>query len=297
MFIFASLTRRLSTIFGPPIRPIDKLPSGISMRIFVISLPTQTERRHLVRSELEKANMEFSFFDGIDIEKTRNEYFQSFDVERFKLITGRHPLANEIGCYASHLTLWRTCIALNEPIIVLEDDVCVDSQFENAMSFIKSNVRKLGFIRLEKNCKTPGPTVSAAGHYSAQYCQRYPYSAKAYALSPEVAMKFVEASHTFDAPVDKFIKDFWVHGQPLYQLTPHIVDEGEIGLRTTTIGARHKPQRRRLSTRLRRMSYKAHCSLSRFLFNMTFRYQRVRQLANSPQNSHKIPVAGRIGNQ
>ena len=267
------------------------------MRIFVISLPTQTERRDLVRSEFEKANMEFSFFDGIDIKKRQIEYFRSFDVGRFHLNTGRHPLANEIGCYASHLMLWRTCITLNEPIIVLEDDVCLDSQFESAMSFINSNVRKLGFIRLEKNCKTPGPTVSAAVHYSAHYCHSYPFSAKAYALSPEVAMKFVEASHTFDAPVDKFIKDFWVHGQPLYQLTPHIVDEGEIGLRTTTIGARHKPQRRRVSTRLKRISYKAHCSLNRFLFNLTFMYRRVRQSAISPQNSHKIPVAGRIGNQ
>lgn len=267
------------------------------MRIFVISLPTQTERRDLVRAEFEKANMEFSFFDGIDITKKKIEYFRSFDVGRFHLNTGRHPLANEIGCYASHLTLWRTCITLNEPIIVLEDDVCLDSQFESAMSFININVRKLGFIRLEKNCKTPGPTVSAAGHYSAQYCHSSPFSAKAYALSPAVAMKFVEASHTFDTPVDKFIKDSWVHGQPLHQLTPHIVEESEIGLRTTTIGARHKPQRRRLSSRLRRMSYRAHCSLNQLLFNLTFMYRRVRQSAISPQNSHKIPVAGRIGNQ
>ena len=244
------------------------------MRIFVISLPTQSERRAFIRAQFERMDLPFSFFDAVDVRRRQTKYFRAFDVQRFQLNTGRNPLTAEISCYASHLTLWRTCLVLDEPIIILEDDAALDSQFENALAFVEREIDSLGFVRLEANKKRLGPTVSAGRRFCARYCHSYPFSAMAYALSPAVARSFIEHSHTFEAPVDKFIKDFWVHRQPLYQLSPAVVAESDVGIRSTTIGERELPRHRRLATRLRRMSYKFRCSLYRFRFNVGYLFQR-----------------------
>ena len=244
------------------------------MRIFVISLPTQSERRAFIRAQFERMNLAFSFFDAVDVRRRQTEYFRAFDVRRFELNTGRNPLTAEISCYASHLTLWRTCRILDEPIIVLEDDAALDEAFETAVAFVEREIASLGFLRLESNQKRLGPTVTTGRAFSARYCHSYPFSAMAYALSPAVASSFIEHSHTFHAPVDKFIKDFWVHRQPLYQLQPAVVSEGALGVNSTTIGPRRLPRHRRLTSRLRRMAYKTGCSLHRFRFNLNYQIQR-----------------------
>lgn len=240
------------------------------MRIFVISLPTQSERRAFIRAQFARMDLAFSFFDAVDIRRRQADYFRAFDVRRFELNTGRNPLTAEISCYASHLTLWRTCRVLDEPIIILEDDAALDAGFENALTFVERKIASLGFLRLETSTKRPGPVVTAGGSYSAHYCHSYPFSAMAYALSPAVATSFIEHSRTFQAPVDKFIKDFWVHRQPLYQLTPAVVAESDVGICTTTIGKREPPRHRRLVTRLRRSAYKLRCSLHRLQFNVRY---------------------------
>lgn len=244
------------------------------MRIFVISLPTQSQRRAFIRAQFERMSLPFSFFDAVDVRRRQTEYFRAFDVRRFELNTGRHPLTAEISCYASHLTLWRTCRILDEPIIILEDDAALGEGFEDAVRFVERRIASLGFVRLETNKKRLGPTVSTGHTFSARYCHSYPFSAMAYALSPSVAKSFIEHSHTFHAPVDKFIKDFWVHRQPLYQLSPAVVAESDIGIRTSTIGTRVPPRRRRVSTRLRRACYRLQCSLNRLRFNMGYLVQR-----------------------
>lgn len=244
------------------------------MRIFVISLPTQSERRAFIRAQFARMNLAFTFFDAVDVRRRQTEYFRAFDVRGFELNTGRNPLTAEISCYASHLTLWRTCRILDEPIIILEDDAALDAEFENAVAFVEREIPSLGFLRLESNKKRLGPTVTAGAAFSARYCHSYPFSAMAYALSPAVASSFIAHSHTFHAPVDKFIKDFWVHQQPLYQLTPAVVAESNVGIRTTTIGKRELPRHRRLATRLRRSAYKIRCSLHRLRFNVGYLFQR-----------------------
>jgi glycosyl transferase family 25 len=240
------------------------------MRTFVISLKTQVERRDWIRQQLESLGVDFQFFDAVDLRQDRTAYFRAVDVGDFHLNAGRNPLTNEIGCYASHLTLWRTCRALGEPIIVLEDDACLTDDFRQALGFVEAQVKRLGFIRLEANPYTPSIQVARSRHFAAAYCSRYPYSAMAYAIAPNVAAAFINRSTRMRAPVDKFIKDFWVHGQPLHQLIPAVVTESEIG-KVSTIGHRQKPRRRRLRSRLLRAGVKLGRCFRRWTFNLRYR--------------------------
>nr|WP_269567279.1 glycosyltransferase family 25 protein [Helicobacter pylori] len=42
-------------------------------------------------------------------------------------------LPQEFGCYLSHYFLWKECVKLNQPVVILEDDVALESNFMQAL--------------------------------------------------------------------------------------------------------------------------------------------------------------------
>ncbi len=269
------------------------------MRIFVISLRTQVERRQAMRTQLERLNLRFTFFDAIDMRQTKTKYFRALDLHQFQLNTGRFPLTNEVGCFASHLTLWRTCITLGEPIIILEDDACVEDGFSDAILFLERKGGDLGFVSLEENRLRLGCAEARSRSFALHYCPKYSRRAMAYAIAPTAAHRFVEASRYLTAPVDRFIEEVWVHKQPLYQLSPHVVSAGEIAMNSTTIGLRRRLRCRRLSSRCERALYNGRNNVRRVLFNLIYRARKLGALRQSkclPGSSH-VSVAGRGGSR
>lgn len=212
------------------------------MKCFVISLATSAERRSSIEHQLSAFNIDYSFFDAIDMRRERNRYFHHCDADAFQMQTGRPPSAGEIGCYASHLMLWRTCQLLNEPIAIFEDDAMFGPGAAAGLDLAKNHVRRLGFVRLQQNNERLSVPVVRQGRYSIDYCLRYPYGSTAYVLSPAVAGAFIRESRVFAAPVDRFIKDFWRHGQPLYALDPEIVRGATHSSLTTLPGRDRVPQ-------------------------------------------------------
>lgn len=56
---------------------------------------------------------------------------------------------NVIGCALSHISLWEKCIELNEPIIIIEDDVIINSNSESYFKDALENIPKDGdFVSL-----------------------------------------------------------------------------------------------------------------------------------------------------
>ncbi len=59
-------------------------------------------------------------------------------------------LPQEFGCYLSHYLLWKECVKTNQPVVILEDDVALESNFMQA---------------LEDCLKSPFDFVRLYGHY------------------------------------------------------------------------------------------------------------------------------------
>lgn len=59
------------------------------------------------------------------------------------------PTRGEMGCYASHYLLWMHSVAINQSIVVLEDDAILLPSFKKTINMIADDVNKFGFIRLE----------------------------------------------------------------------------------------------------------------------------------------------------
>jgi len=153
---------------------------------------------------------------------------------------------NEIGCYASHLALWKTCLQLNQPIIILEDDFRLTDQFAEAVPLIKTLTERYGFIRLQrferrrKLLKRLRPAAYLIHEYNASklyYLSDVPLCTLAYAISPQAAESLVKTSTTLIAPVDKFLQQTWVHKTPIHALSPAPVGESA-HTESSTIGIR-----------------------------------------------------------
>ena len=98
------------------------------------------------------------------------------------------------GCFLSHWALWKKCIELNEPIIILEHDAVIQGQWQPLE--INKSIIKLHRYYKQKNPKYDEDTGlwSASGH--------------AYCLLPthaNILIKFVKNKGAFEA--DRIIGD------------------------------------------------------------------------------------------
>ncbi|GAA8103490.1 hypothetical protein Kazakh3189_14690 [Helicobacter pylori] len=101
-------------------------------------------------------------------------------------------LPQEFGCYLSHYLLWKECVKTNQPVVILEDDVTLESNFMQALedclkspfdfvklfgwywNFHKTNLRTLPLERdavesmgetpIEDHVKTEAPETPIENH-------------------------------------------------------------------------------------------------------------------------------------
>jgi hypothetical protein len=98
------------------------------------------------------------------------------------------------GCFLSHWSLWKKCLELNEPIIVLEHDAVIQGPWQTLQ--LTDSIVKLHRYYKQKNPKYDDDTGlwSASGH--------------AYCLSPKhanILIEFVKNKGAFE--VDRIIGD------------------------------------------------------------------------------------------
>lgn len=240
------------------------------MKLFVISLREAAARRAAAIEQFEQTGLEFQFFDALHGPSDLSSCSYDIDRKLYRLNTLRDPFPAEIGCYASHLELWKSCVELNEPIVILEDDFQLGPDFPDVISKLKTLVKDYGFIRLEscerksrflKFLRPPLHPVPANNGVELCYVSDVPLCALAYAISPSAASSLVNASAILIAPVDKFLQKTWVHNTPIFAIRPPVVRKS-CHAGDSTIGTR---QQKSLSPWLlfKRALYKASGELRR----------------------------------
>jgi glycosyl transferase, family 25 len=235
------------------------------MRIVLISLPESVDRRRAAEAQFRDADLAFEFYAGINGETANQPLFAAIDNEAYLLNAGRLPSAGEIGCFASHRAVWEYCIRINEPLIILEDDVRLLDNFPAAVTAVSEFIEGCGFIRLQSLRNEPRNLVANSGSFKLYYCKKYPLGAAGYAISPAAARKLLASSTTLSAPADKYIKSVWEHDQPLYCLLPESIDLNEFSS-GSTIAGRVRPKAG-LMLRINRAIFKLSCAIRRARFN------------------------------
>ena len=220
------------------------------MKIFVISLPDAVERRERVARQLGELGLAFEFFDAMRGEQVIAErYFEHCGEEEWLLNTG-HPMSlGEVGCFASHRSMWQKCIELDEPLMIMEDDFQLLPGFAGAVGKVAENISDCGFIRLQTETRARKQRVAVLGDYTLWRYTKVPHSCMCNSMTPEVARNLVEQTRAIYEPVDVFIKKFWVHGQPIYGLTPYSVTESTLSQQTYILHREKVPKGFGRSTR------------------------------------------------
>ena len=175
----------------------------------------------------------FEYFDAVEGAAGHSDWFDGIDRRLFLLNTlRRDPTPGEIGCYASHLTLWKWAIARDRPVLVLEDDFQLEARFAEVIDDLEPLVKEFGFIRLQsmhgprallKRLRAPAHEVLRRDGLTVHYLSDPPLYTLAYAVSPGAARALARASRTLFAPVDKFLQHTWRHRTPIHCLSPAVV--------------------------------------------------------------------------
>jgi glycosyl transferase, family 25 len=204
-----------------------------AMKSFIINIKkAQTRREHMARV-MAQTGIAFEFFPAVTPADEPLRYFAGLDNWTFLLETGRNaPRDGEIGCYASHLLLWKKCLELNEPIIVLEDDVEPTVDFATVYAALRPLVLQFGFIRLDtpmpqpnyfsRNIPADATPVRILQTATLQLFHPTYVSlgTGAYAISPAAAARLIRASRKLCCPVDNFLRRTWKHQQPIVYIDP-----------------------------------------------------------------------------
>ncbi len=133
-------------------------------QVYIISLKESqrrldTEKLVLESNEKFKGRCVFQIFDAIspkhqDFEKLVQELYDSSSLLKSDWFHSdycyQELLPQEFGCYLSHYFLWKECVKTNQPVVILEDDVMLESNFTQA---------------LEDCLKSPFDFVRLYGHY------------------------------------------------------------------------------------------------------------------------------------
>lgn len=174
--------------------------------VYIISLKESqrrldTEKLVLESNEKFKGRCVFQIFDAISPKHEDFEKFvqELYDAQSMLKSDWFHSdwcrgelLPQEFGCYLSHYLLWKECVKLNQPVVILEDDVALESNFMQALedcmkspfdfvklfgwywNFHKTNLRTLPLERdavesvgetpIEDHVKTEAPETPIENH-------------------------------------------------------------------------------------------------------------------------------------
>ncbi|MBM0621847.1 glycosyltransferase family 25 protein [Helicobacter pylori] len=174
--------------------------------VYIISLKESqrrldTEKLVLESNEKFKGRCVFQIFDAISPKHEDFEKFiqELYDAQSMLKSDWFHSdwcrgelLPQEFGCYLSHYFCWKECVKTNQPVVILEDDVALESNFMQALedclkspfdfvklfgwywNFHKTNlhtlplerdaVESMGETPIEDHAKTKAPETPIENH-------------------------------------------------------------------------------------------------------------------------------------
>lgn len=206
------------------------------MKIFVISLASSVDRRKNIISQMAEQFLSFEFLDAINGQTEQHPILNAYCNKRRVSRKGYSLKPGELGCFASHYLLWEKCLILNEPIVILEDDVLLKKALSETLFYVRKHIHQLGLIRLSRTLLDPS-FITLSYFSDTAKMVKYTKPAKGgmgYVLSPDAAKKLINSTENWHDPADDFLEKEWLHRVTVFGIEPpclthdHLL-ESEIG--------------------------------------------------------------------
>ena len=205
--------------------------------IWLINLPRATDRRAKMEAQLVPTGLPYRVFDGIDGKAEATRLLATVDVAAFERNMGRKILIGGIGCYHSHLGVWRTFLEDKAPVaLILEDDVVLHDDFWTAIDHALAIADHWDFLKL--NCIRAKLKIAqgSIGRYVMNAYAGPATGTGAYLINRDTATKLLPAMLPVTRATDHEINRFFKHDFRLFGLEPfpsHL-DDGNVSLITGT---------------------------------------------------------------
>lgn len=201
------------------------------LEIYLINLDRSSERLAAMESQLATLGMPYQRFSAIDASASWDELAPSVDFAAFERNVGRRVMRGEVGCYQSHLAVWRK---LSEGpsnfALVLEDDVVFHQNFIAALDCAMIHQEKWDLLKLNKiRAKQPIKQWSDGGWVFNAYLGPAT-GCGAYLIKRDLACKLLPQFLPVVRPIDHEIDRNFYYNFNHFGLEPfasHVEDHGQ----------------------------------------------------------------------
>lgn len=201
----------------------------------IISLPGSA-RRPTMAGQFDSMSFEWSFFDGL----THLPDAIPYNERIARGVRGRYLESGELGCFASHYSLWSQLASDDkaDAYIVLEDDVIINrSFFEVFVDAFKKSEFDFHYTRFY--AKVPVPVLRRKP-FLDRFIVKFgeiAFGTQAYYIDKIAAAAYLESIKEVRRPIDDEMDRSWAHGVPNLCVFPHPVFEVQ-GVSTIQAGRR-----------------------------------------------------------
>ncbi len=225
----------------------------MTLHAYIINLPGSLERRKRIEQAMAMLGYpHFAFFPAVDGRKGEHPILQRYD-NGLRIRKKGNPLTpGEVGVFASHFLLWQRCVELNEPILVMEDDIEPTPHFLCLLERLPSWLQQYDYLKLAGLFDTAYRELESRPPFHVVLYHKGPSGGQCYALTPRGAKALLDKAQRWGEPVDDYLDSYWLHGVPCVGILPHAVQHLDQG---SDIGQR-APKTRSLLARLRREAYR-----------------------------------------
>lgn len=214
---------------------------------YVINLAANTERLANSTAQLAAQGVAFERIDATNGWALSDaEVAQVYDVAANRR-RAKHPLVRpEIGCYLSHIDVWRRIAkGLAEGGFIFEDDFRAADGLAEILMLLSKDRRDWDLIKLFSLDPAPKCVarrlLGSAHNIAAPY--RVPNCLIGYGLTQKAARRLADRAIPFFRPVDEDQKFFWETGLRVALVLPAPVTVGDQQTVTGTVGAERRAAR------------------------------------------------------
>ncbi|MGX3011268.1 glycosyltransferase family 25 protein [Helicobacter sp. 23-1044] len=177
----------------------------------------------------------FSATDANDFKDNPAKIPPHYHPKLARFVKGKDLSFGEIACFSSHYRLWEKCVALDSPIVVLEDDI----------DFMQD------FCQIVKIFKSPFEYVRLYYLFDRKISQIYDNfyisfarisGGQGYYLTPTAAQKFIKNARFWLFCVDDYMDMFFIHNVKNIIFLPFVIAEDSANATQSTILGRTKPK-------------------------------------------------------
>jgi glycosyl transferase family 25 len=203
--------------------PGTNIGSEIPFKIFVISLPSETARRHQIARNLSSLGLEFEFLDAINGATLGSNDYSKYSAKEARAYIGRDLTLGEIGCALSHLCVYSRILEEKlESALILEDDAVLLNDFPKVLQEFLESMINFEVVNFITDAPEIGTKKFILNGYEITDLPFYSNRTTAYLVSRIAAKKLLEVGVPIRTSADGLLGEAALHGLKLTGVYPNL---------------------------------------------------------------------------